>query len=460
MLQKVLNTIREYQMFHKGDKVIVAVSGGPDSMCLLHMLYLLREDLGIEIAAAHLNHCLRGEEADNDERYVEEYCKKINVEFYSKRVDINKVALEKNISCETAGREERYEFFYELKEKLKAQKIAVAHNANDQAETVLMRLMRGTGLAGAVGIKPIRDNLVVRPIIRLTRGEIESYCEDNGINARIDKTNLQNIYSRNKIRLELIPYMEKNFNKDIVNTINRFANLTWKDNEYIDLSAKDKYKEYCGSECGRIILRKELFKEHEAILSRVLRIALNELKGNLYDLETKHIYDIIHIQKGDTGKQITLPNNIIVANNYGDIHLYKYVPIEREEKQFMLEIGENYKIEGYKISLEMEICSKEQEYNLKVNNFTKYFDYDKIKGKITLRYRKPGDKFQPIGMKGTKKLKDLFMDLKIPKEKRDRIPLICFENEIAWVFGYRISEKFKIDNNTKKVLKIQFKRGE
>lgn len=461
MLQKVLSTIDEYQMFQKGDKVIVGVSGGPDSMCLLHILYLLKEKMHIEIVVAHVNHCLRGNEADEDEIYVEEYCKKMNIEYYSKRIDINSIALEKNISCETAGREARYDFFYELKKKLSAQKIAVAHNANDQAETVLMRIMRGTGLAGVVGIKPIRDNLVVRPIIRLTRREIESYCKDNRISTRIDKTNLESIYSRNKIRLELIPYMEKNFNSDIVNTINRFANILFKDNEYIDLVASDKYREYCALECGKIIMRKELFKEHEAIVSRVIRIALKELKGNLYNLETKHIYDIIHIQRGDTGKRVTLPENLVAINNYGNINMYMYVPpVNKEKKEFVLEIGEKYFIKEKNLFLKIEIQTKGEEYNLKGNNFTKYFDYEKIKGQITFRYRRQGDKFQPIGMLGTKKLKDIFMDLKIPKEERDEIPLICFGDEIAWVWGYRISEKFKIDKDTNKILRIQFRRGE
>ncbi|WP_102399467.1 tRNA lysidine(34) synthetase TilS [Haloimpatiens massiliensis] len=461
MLQKVLSTIDEYQMFKKGDKVIVGVSGGPDSMCLLHMLYLLKEKLHIEIVVAHINHCLRGNEADDDERYVKEYCKKINVQYYSKRIDINSIALEQNISCETAGRDARYNFFYELKNKLVAQKIAVAHNANDQAETVLMRIMRGTGLAGAVGIKPIRDGIVVRPIIKLTRKEIESYCNDNKINARIDKTNFESIYSRNKVRLELIPYIEKNFNNDIVSTINRFANILFKDNEYIDLVASDKYKEYCTLEYGKIIVRKELFKEHEAILSRVIRIALKKLKGNLYNLETKHIYDIIHIQKGCTGKKINLPENLVATNNYGDIHMYVNIStVNKEKKELTLEMDKKYLIKEKNLYLKIEIQTKEEEYNLKGNNFTKYFDYEKVKGEITYRYRRQGDKFQPIGMRGTKKLKDIFMDLKVPKEERDEIPLICFGDEIAWVWGYRISEKFKIDKNTKKILKIQFKRGE
>lgn len=461
MVNKVLETIKEYNMFQDKDKVIVAVSGGPDSMCLLYMLYKLKEKLNIELVAAHLNHCLRGKDADDDEQYVKEFCEKIGVEFYSKRVDINKISKEKNISCETAGREERYNFFYELKDKLNAQKIAVAHNANDQVETVFMRIMRGTGLSGLTGIKPIRDSIVVRPIIKLNRKEIELYCKDNHISTRIDKTNLENIYSRNKIRLELIPYIQKNFNEDIINTVNRFANLVSNDNEYMELVAQDKYRIYCHKKQNKIVLSKKLFKEHKAIVTRVIRNALYELKGNIYNLEATHIYDIINIQKSPTGKKINLPQEIVVSNNYGDIHIYNNINYKSfNGDTIKINIGEEYFIKNNNLYIYSDIENRNIGKDFKGNDFIKYFDYDKINGEIILRYRKEGDRFNPIGMKGTKKLKDIFMDLKIPKEERDSIPLICFGNDIAWIWGYRISEKFKVDKNTKQILKIQFKRGE
>ena len=199
-------------MFNDGDKVIVAVSGVPDSICLLHILNSLKRQLNIELCVAHINHCLRGDESDKDEIYVKNFCESLNIEFRSKSVDINKIIETQNISCESAGRNARYDFFNSLREELNAQKIAIAHNANDQAETVLMRIMRGTGLEGLVGIKPIRDNIFVRPLINSTRQEIEEYCFTENINPRIDKTNLETIYSRNKVRLELIPYIQKNFN--------------------------------------------------------------------------------------------------------------------------------------------------------------------------------------------------------------------------------------------------------
>ncbi|MEW8956858.1 tRNA lysidine(34) synthetase TilS, partial [Clostridium sp.] len=222
MIVKVRDFVKENNMISKNDKVLVALSGGPDSICLIHILNELKDELGIEILAAHLNHCLRGEDANKDEEYVREFCKSLNIQCYVKRVDINRYAKERALSSEMAGREARYEFFNDLKEEFNINKIAVAHNLNDQAETVLMRLMRGTGIEGLIGIRPVRDNIYIRPILSLNRHEIEAYCEDNKLLPRIDKTNLETIYSRNKVRLELIPYIEKNFNEDIINTLNRF----------------------------------------------------------------------------------------------------------------------------------------------------------------------------------------------------------------------------------------------
>ena len=214
-----MNFISENSMLDKGDKVIVAFSGGPDSTCLLYILNELKEELGITLLGAHLNHCLRGQESDKDEEYAKKTCESLNIDFYSKRVDVHRISQEKNLSCEMAGREVRYEFFNELMHKFNASKIALAHNANDQAETILMRIMRGTGIEGMVGIKPVRDKIYVRPILHLNRSEIEKYCEEKNINPRIDKSNLEKIYARNKVRLDLIPYIEENFNSDIVNTL-------------------------------------------------------------------------------------------------------------------------------------------------------------------------------------------------------------------------------------------------
>lgn len=456
LLQVVMDFIKANFMFNKGDKVIVAISGGPDSTCMLYILNGFKEELGITLIGAHLNHCLRGKEADKDEEYAKMTCARLNIDFYSKKVDIHRISEEKNISCEMAGREIRYEFFQELMSKLNANKIALAHNANDQAETILMRIMRGTGIEGMVGIKPVRDIIYVRPILQLSRSEIEKYCVQNNVSPRIDKSNLEKIYARNKIRLDLIPYIEENFNMDIINTLNRLSDILKKDNDYLESISQKEYKKYCVLGEQMVIINKGAFKQHEAIISRIIRSALLAVNHNLYNFEKIHISNIIELQKNDTGKTTMLPQNIIVENCYGNINIRIHKGITKvDTKQYSLNVNEKNIIHSINKIVEINIKSMLYFDEDKGNEYIVYFDYDTITGPLTLRYRKQGDKFIPLGMKGNKKLKDLFMDLKIPKDKRDEIPLICFGDDIGWVVGYRISEKFKVTKNTKNILQIR-----
>lgn len=461
MIDRTLKTIRENNMFDKGDKVIVAVSGGPDSIALLHVLYKLREKLDISLYVAHINHGLRGSESDKDEEYVEKFCEILNIEFESKKVDINEISRLRNISSESAGREVRYEFFKELMKKFSAQKVAIAHNANDQAETILMRIMRGTGMDGLIGIRPVRDNIFVRPLINTTRGEIEEYCSKNNLNPRIDKTNLEAIYSRNKVRLQLIPYIQENFNKDIIQVLNRLSYTIKVDNDYLEVISKEKFKRYCDINREKVIISKKAFLEHESIITRILRLAINSLLGNLYNFEKIHIYDIIRIQRCSTGKELNLPSDVNVINNYGDIVIYrnKKQNVKSKIVEHILCDGINV-IEDVNIKVGIKVISAEAKLDFKHNKWIKYFDYDKIKGDITLRFRRDGDRFTPLGMNGSKKLKDLFIDLKVPKEERNEIPLVCFGGNIAWIVGYRVSEIFKVDQNTKNILEVKIEREE
>jgi len=453
---KVINFIRENSMFDKGDNVIVAFSGGPDSTCLLYILNELKAELGITLFGAHLNHCLRGEESDKDEEYAKKTCESLNIDFYSKRVDIHEISQKKNISCEMAGREVRYEFFKECMIKLKASKIALAHNANDQAETILMRIMRGTGIEGMVGIKPVRDKIYVRPILHLSRLEIERYCEKNNIHPRIDKSNLETIYARNKVRLDLIPYIQDNFNSDIINTLNRLSDILKKDNDYLENISDKEYKKHCVIDEQLVIINKSAFQNHDAIISRIIRSGLLQVNHNLYNIEKVHIMNIIDLQKHDTGKTTMLPGDILVENCYGNIHIH----IHKKDTQvnsevYSLYVNEENFIKSINKNIHIDVKSHLNFVEVKGNDYIVYFDYDKLKQPITFRYRKQGDKLIPLGMEGNKKLKDLFMDLKIPKDKRNEIPLICFGNDIAWVVGYRISEKFKVSKDTKNILRIR-----
>lgn len=459
--KKTLNYIKEYSMIKEGDKVLVALSGGPDSVCLLHLLHSLKDELKIELFAAHVNHLIRGDEAFNDENYAKELCESLDVKFFVKRVRVEDIAKEKGISTEMAGRDERYAFFNEIKESEKITKIAIAHNANDQAETLIMRIMRGTGLEGLVGIRPVRDNLYIRPILSLTREEIENYCEINLLNPRIDKTNLEEVYSRNKVRLKAIPFIKENFNQDIVNTLNRLSQTAMVDSEFIDEVVNERYKDFCSFKEGKAILDKNRFDEKEAILTRMIRKALMQVSGAFNNFELKHVYDVINLQKGSTGKRISLTNDIVAINEYGNIIITceKDVADVISEELIEIDVEDLIKEKVKKISFNsyefnFEIIENNGKINFKNTN-EKYFSFDGVKT-INLRTRKNGDKIVPFGFKGTKKLKEIFISSKIPQDKRDLIPIIDFDGEIAWVVGIRNSDLFKINRHNKTLIKISF----
>ena len=464
MLDKVVNYIKENELIQQGDQILVALSGGPDSVCLLHILYELKDKFNLNLGAIHINHMLRGEESEKDEKYIVKLCDELGIKHYVKRINIEYVAKDSNVSLEVAGRNERYKAFEEIRSKYGYNKIAVAHNANDQAETVLMRVMRGTGLEGLTGIKAKREDGIIRPILCLNRQEIEEYCEEKRLNPRIDASNYERIYSRNKVRLDILPYMKENFNKDIIDTLNRMALILSKDNEYIEEQSKKCYEEYCKYTNDKLIIKQDLFiKEKEAIVTRVIKRAFKEISNSHQNFEMKHIYDVIDLYNRGTGKSINLTNSIIAENTYGDIIFKKKKNVknakEETEVSFMKEsINEEIEFKNYIIK--MEVIDKEKGVEFSNNPLIKLFDYDKIEGRIVIRNRKDGDKMKPLGIKGTKKLKDIFINLKVPREERDIIPLICFDDEIAWIVGYKVSESFKITKGTNRVLKISFEGKE
>lgn len=463
MYKKVMSYIKDNNLIRSGDKILVALSGGPDSVCLLNILYNLKDKLDIEIGAAHLNHLLRDKDAFEDEEYVKKLCEELNIPCFVKRVDINKYSKEKKMSSEMAGRDARYNFFDEIIQDYGYNKIATAHNANDQAETILFRLMRGTGIEGLCGIKVSRDR-IIRPILCLSRKEVEEYIDINNLNPRIDKTNFEKIYNRNKIRLDMIPYIKENFNEDIIQTLNRMSVLLQKDNEFIEKSAISFYEKYCIQQSDYFIIKKEVFDKHEAVVTRVIRYALTNFSKIHYDFEMKHIYEIFSLAKNNSGKIIDLPNKIYAENIYGDIYIKERKNNNNSDVKQEITISKD-EINGKKINfknevIEFSVINNDLSLNLKKNKLIKYFDFDKINNFISLRNRKNGDKIIPLGMNGSKKLKDIFIDMKIPKEERDCTPILCFDENISWIVGIRVSEEYKITNKTKNILKVIVKRKE
>ena len=312
---KVLKTIQKYNLIRSGDSIVIGVSGGPDSMTLLNVLINLKQKLGIsKIVVATVNHMIR-EEAEEETKFVENFCESHGIEFYLKKVDVQGEAKSKKTSTELAGRNARYDFFEEVLKKTGSNKIATAHNLNDNAETVLMNLLRGSGVSGLKGIEKIRDGKFIRPIIECKRSEIEQYCVDNKLNPRYDKTNNENTYTRNKIRNMLIPYIEENFNPNIVDSLNRLSTIATKEDEYIHKIVENSFKNImitADISKKEIILDLKKFNElDEVIKSRLILYTISEILGTSQGIEKIHIEDIIKLCGNNIGNKYLMPNKNI-----------------------------------------------------------------------------------------------------------------------------------------------------
>lgn len=324
MLNKILNTINKYNLIQKGDKIVIGVSGGPDSMCLLDSLYYLKDKLNIEIFVAHINHMIR-KEADEETEYVKDYCKNKNIKCYVKKVEVEKLAKEQKLGTEEMGRKIRYEFFKEIAKKENANKIATAHNLNDNVETVLLNLLRGTGVSGLKGIeiKRIENDIeYIRPIRECERKEIEEYCEKQKLNPKVDKTNLESIYNRNKVRNDLIPYLKREFNPNILEGINRLSDIAREEEEYFDEIIAKQYEELkIGENLNEVILDLNKFNNlNKVIKSRLIIYTINKVNGNVQGIGKIHIEDIIKLCDNNIGNKYLTPNkNVKVFIKKGKI---------------------------------------------------------------------------------------------------------------------------------------------
>lgn len=319
MEEKVLETIKKNNLIENGDKVVIGVSGGPDSITLLDVLLKIKNNgkIKFNIVVCHINHLIR-EEAIEDEEYVINYCKKNNIEYYIKRAKVKDISKKEKIGTEEAGRKVRYEFFNEILKRTNSNKIATAHNKNDNVETVLMNIIRGSGTSGLKGIEVKRENLI-RPLINCAREEIEKYCNLNCLDPRIDKTNYENIYTRNKVRNMLIPYIKENFNPNIIEAINRLSDLSKEENIYLENQTKEEYsKVLLEKKEDSIILDLKSFNLLESVIkSRIVLYTISELFGTKNGIEKKHIEDIIKLCSNNIGNKYLIPNKkvkILVKN--------------------------------------------------------------------------------------------------------------------------------------------------
>ncbi len=431
LLSKVKENLIKDNLLQKGDTVIIALSGGADSVCLLTVLYALSFEMGFFIKAAHLNHGIRGEEAKRDEDFVKDLCDTLGVPIYLRYRDIP--ALSKGRSEEETGRCERYAFFNELSRENNGAKIAVAHNKNDVAETLVMRLIRGTSVFGLTGIPKVNGN-VIRPLLDISRDEIEKYLKENNIPFVTDSTNSDDEYTRNKIRHKILPEMAK-VNESYLSGINKTVQRLYVAADFIKTEAKKSY-----GDITSVIDIKNLSGLHEALLFYIVSESAYSI--GIKEMSEKNIKDVLSLMNLSSGKKVDIPGGFEAVRMYDKI---KFIPKkEKEDYYIKLEKGKNYiKEAGYTVTLEKS---------------KRGIDLAKT-GSIFARPKKEGDIIEISGTDGKKKIKKLYIDEKLPLDKRDKYPLIVSSDKVVFALG-RCGKEFISDENSKEVYTIIIEEGE
>ncbi|QSX05501.1 tRNA lysidine(34) synthetase TilS [Sedimentibacter sp. zth1] len=458
MITSIKNTIIKENLINENDNILIALSGGPDSVFLFHILRLLKDSLSFNIYASHINHMYRGIDANHDEKFVEDLCNRYNIKLFVKRKNATEYAKELKMTEEEAGRKLRYDFFSENLTNIGGGKIAVAHNLNDQSETVLQRIIRGTGVDGLSAMSYKNGN-IIRPIIDINKRDIIGFLNDNKYEYCKDYTNDLPIYGRNKIRLNLIPYLEENFNPNIQNVLFRMSKVMNSDSKIIKKHMQILYNESVKQvNSDEVVLDLNYLKSlDENELGRVIRIAIKSLKGNTNNIENKHIQKCIKlIESSITGKQINISDGIIVSISYNDINFRKGIE-KKLNFEYNISIGDATYIEEVGKTVLLSIKNLNN-YIKKENEF--YVDYDKINGQIKVRNRKNSDSMIPFGMSGRKKLKNIFIDNKVPANMRDKMLILEDSDRIFWLENYRISETYRVSISTKKILAIKIMEDE
>ena len=471
--EKILQTIKKFDMLSFNDRVLIGVSGGPDSVTLLQVLLSLKKRYKLSFFIAHLDHMLRGEESDEDANFVKNLAQESGLPCEVKSCNLTEIVQKEHLSIEETARKYRYKFYSETANKFKANKIALGHNADDQVETVMMRFLRGSGLEGLMGIPPVRGK-IIRPLIECSREEIEEYCKENKIEYRVDSSNKEIVYFRNKIRLELFPLLSEGYNNNIKDIILRLRSIISEVSVYLSQETELLFKEVARRESPETVIidLKKFTSLPLALKRRIIRKSIEVVKGDLYSISFRHNNEILKLTEYQLGeKEIYLPDNLMVKKIYNKIMIYKkriskdqtekiptfweydiLIPGKTEIKSLGIK-AEIKKLDSADIKSSLYFTRKKPK-----GEFLEFIDYNKVKLPLKLRNRRSGDKFYPLKMKGLKKVKDFFIDNKIPKSHRDFIPiLVDNEDQIIWIMGMRLDDRVKINSDTKKVLCVKIK---
>ena len=449
-------TLQKRAFVEKGNHVLVALSGGPDSVALFDLFYRIRQDLDLKISVGHYNHELRGSESEADELFVKNLCQERDVEFRCERGDVSKFAKKAKLSIEQAARIMRYDFLERTADSISADVIATGHTANDQAETVLDRLIRGSGITGLKGIPERRDKYI-RPLLGFRRHEIMAYIKHRNLEYCVDSSNRELNYRRNRIRHELLPLIKQNFNPRIVASLNRLAHIM-SENEAFLLSESQKAFEQCiqSQESDKIVLDILCFLTYFKVIQKYMVLLGIEKLGISKDqvdftILEQVIYNVKHRRSGkfvDVGRecQILVAGHELVFRRILDEALPNPVEVDMQNEYHPLWDG---------IVLKIKQCNSSKISETYKSNSREVVDSQTLTPPVKVRVYKKGDRFYPLNLGGSKKLSDFFTDEKIPIYRRKRIPILECNSGIVWVCGYRLDERFKITPNTEKYLQLE-----
>lgn len=457
---KVKAYIERNNMIARGDTVLAGISGGADSTCLLVLLHKLSKDMDFSLVVVHVNHGLRTD-AEDDALYVKKLCRERDITYILHEADIKAIAAKKAMTEEEAGRYERYRVFEELSSHYNAGKIAIAHNQNDLAETMLYNMFRGSGLHGVIGIRPIRGK-IIRPLLETSRAEIEQYLDENGISYCTDSTNLEDDHARNRIRHHILPYATNEINDKAIEHLAHTAASLEKADEYIRFKAREEMDilaEYDDRNRKYTLDLKEFAKCPEIIKENIILLCMEKLTPHRKDITSTHVYNIIRLSETTDGsKKIDLPYELTALREYDKLHIYK----ESDDKELVQEIQilskdeitipKEQVIKGFGTILIDKIKDFDLQ-NIPEDTYTKMFDYDKIQASLVLRHRQKGDYI--LTGNGRQSLNKYMINEKIPAAKRDNVYILADNDHVLWVIGYRISSGYKIDSSTKTVLQIK-----
>ncbi len=477
MLSRVLEYVGRYGMIEVGDHVAAGVSGGADSVCLLLALEALRETLRFELTAVHVEHGIRGRAALEDAAFVESLCRERGIPLRVFHVNVPEKAAGEGLGLEEAGRALRYACFSRVCRENGADKIAVAHHRDDQAETVLFHLFRGSGLGGLCGMEPVRGN-VIRPLLGVSRREIEEWLAGKGISWRMDETNLQADFARNKLRLHVLPYVQREIQSQAATHVAEAAGRLRQVKEYLDKKAEEAYAACAAEEKGQIRLELAVFWQQEELMrTMALQRALLLLGRGLKDISALHLEGLLELAGKESGKELCLPYGIRARREYGYLVLEEAPGRQRDRTPdgdgesgrprhkgkeaaplaVEAQIPGIYEINGLVWEFSVENVKNYQ--GIPEKTYTKWFDYDTIKKCLAIRTRRAGDFLEINREHGRKKLKDYLIDQKVPRGKREELLLLAEGSHVLWVFGMRISEAYKVTEKTRRLLKVAVSGG-